>query len=107
VASPASAPVSSDYEDFSGQLLAVPEEEDVWSEEETCHQLLLNTEAPGTPEKNEDRAPNEIEYGVTASMGPLDETAPPLPENAGEPLKRGCGCPRKVFPAFTLHEDYL
>jgi hypothetical protein len=52
---------------------------------------------PRDPEKNEDRAAYEIEYGVTASMGPLGETAPPLPENAGEPLNKVMGTHERYF----------
>jgi len=37
LALPAAESVLSDHEDFSEQLLAVPEEEEVLSEEETCH----------------------------------------------------------------------
>jgi len=52
------------YEDLTEKLLAVPEEEEVQCEEETCHLLLLDTEAPGTPEKDEDGLEHEIYHGV-------------------------------------------
>jgi hypothetical protein len=42
-------PVPFDHEEFVEQLLAVPDERNVWFEEETCNQLLLDTEAPGDP----------------------------------------------------------
>ena len=71
---------------FSEQLLAVPEEE-AWSEEETSRLLLLDTEAPGTPEKDTYGASHETEYGVTATMAAPTETAPPMLENARKPLK--------------------
>jgi len=87
LASPASAPVLSDHEDFSEQLLAVPEEEEGWSEEETCRLLLLGTEAPGTPETNDNGAYNEAEHGVAPPTEPPAEIAPVMIENAGEPLK--------------------
>ena len=102
-----SAPVPSDHEDLAEQLLAVPEEEEAWSEEETSRLLLLATEAPGTPEKDKAGALHEIEHGVTAPMAPPAETAPLMLENAGQPLKRGRGRPREVFLAFTLREDQL
>ena len=80
------APVFPDHEDFADQLLAVPEEE-VWSEEETCHLLLLDTEVPGTPEKGKDGAHHEVEHGVAAPMESPAEIPPPMLENTGQPLK--------------------
>ena len=81
------AAVLRNYVDLAEQLLAVPEEEEVWFEEETCHLLLLDTEAPGTPEKDKDGAHHKAEHGVTPPMEPPAETAPPMLENAGQPLK--------------------
>jgi hypothetical protein len=69
------------------QLLAVPDEQEVWFEEETCNRLVLDTEAPGTPEKKKDGAYHEIEHGVTAPMEPPAKTAPPMLENASQPQK--------------------
>ena len=84
----ASVAVLCNYEDLAEQLLSVPEEGEVWFEEdETCHLLLLDTEASGTPERNKYGSHHEIEHGVIALMAPPAEIAPPMLENAGQPLK--------------------
>jgi hypothetical protein len=72
---------------FVEQLLAVPEEQEVWFEDETCSWLLPATEAPGTPKKVDVVAYHNTEHGVTVPMGPPAETSPPILENAGQPLK--------------------
>jgi len=92
----------SNYKDLVEKLLAVPEEEEVQSEEETCYSLSLDTEAPGTPEKDGNEAYNEVEHGVTIPMEPPCETAPPMLENAGQSLKQGSKYPQL---AFILHKD--
>ena len=90
----ASVAVLCNYGDLAEQLLSVPEEGEVWFEEETCsHLLLLDTEAPGTQEKDKDESHHEMEHDVIALMAPPAETAPPMLENAGQPLKQGCVCP--------------
>ena len=61
----------------------MPEEEEPLSEEETCHLLLLDTEAPGIPEKDTDGAHNGTEHGVAASMESPAEIALPMFENTG------------------------
>jgi hypothetical protein len=45
-----------EYKDSAELLLATPEEQEVWPEEEMCSWLLLDTEAPGTPEKKSNGA---------------------------------------------------
>ena len=75
----------------------MPEEEEDWSEEETCRMLLLDTEAPGTPETDKDGTYHEAEHGMTALMDPPAEIPLPMPENTGQPLKRCRGRPRKVW----------
>jgi len=82
-----SAAVLCNYEDLAEPLLAVSEEEEVWFEEETCYLLLLGIEAPGTPEKDKYGSHHEIEHGVIDLMAPPAEIAPPMLENAGQPLK--------------------
>jgi hypothetical protein len=72
---------------FVEQLLAVPEEQEVWFEDETCSWLLLDAEAPGTPKKVDVGAYHNTEHGVTVPMGPPAEASPPMLKNAGQPLK--------------------
>jgi hypothetical protein len=92
-----------EYKDSAELLLATPEEQEVWPEEETCSWLLLDTEAPGTPEKKSNGAYHRAECSVTTSMEPLAETASLMPENPGQPLKQRHGHPQKIFLASTLH----
>jgi hypothetical protein len=99
------AAVPSDYEDYLEQLLAVPEELEVWSEDETCSWLLLDTEASGTPGMERNGTYHEAEHGVTAPMEPPAEAAPPMLENAGQPLKQHFGCPQKALLASTFYGD--
>jgi hypothetical protein len=66
-------------------------------EDETCSWILLDTEAPRAPKKEQDGAYYEAEHGVTVSVGPPAETSPPIFENAGQPLKQCCGHPQKYF----------
>jgi len=73
--------------DLVGIFLAVPEEEKVLSEEETCCLLLLDTEVPGTPEKDTDGTHHETEHSVTVPMEIPAEITPPMFENTGQPLK--------------------
>jgi len=82
-----STTVLSNYKDPVENFLAVPEEEDALSEEETLHLLLLDTEASRTPEKNTNGAHHETEHGVATRMESPAEIAPPMFENAGQPLK--------------------
>ena len=65
----------------------MPEEEEALSEEETCYLLLLDTEAPGTPEKDIDGPLHDTEHDVTAPMESPAEIAPPMFENTGQPLE--------------------
>ena len=74
------------YKDLVENFLAVPEEEAL-SEEETLHLLLLDTEAPVAPEKDTDGVHHETEHGVAAPMESPAEIAPPMFQNAGQPLK--------------------
>jgi len=92
------------YKDLVEKLLAVPEEEEAHSEEETCYSPLLDTEAPGTPEKDGNEAYHEVEHGVAIPMEPPCETAPPMLENAGQSLEQGCEHPQL---AFILHKDWV
>ena len=73
--------------DLVGIFLAVPEEGKPLSEEETCCLLLLDTEVPGTPEKDTDGAHHVIEHSVTVPMEIPAEITPPVFENTGQPLK--------------------
>ena len=57
------------------------------SEEETCCLLLLDTEVPGTPEKDTDGAQHETEHIVTVPMEIPAEITPPMFENTRQPLK--------------------
>ena len=82
-----STTVLSNYKDPVEIFLAVPEEEDTLSEEETLHLLLLDTGASGTPEKNTNGAHHETEHGLATRMESPAEIAPPIFENAGQPLK--------------------
>ena len=65
----------------------MPEEEKVPSEEETCCLLLLDTEVPGTPEKDTDGAQHETEHSVTVPMEIPAVITPPMFENTRQPLK--------------------
>jgi len=76
--------VLSDHENFSEQLLAVPEEEEVLSEGETCRLLLVATEAP---DMEKDGDPNVNKHSATTAMAPPAKTAPPMLENAGPPIE--------------------
>jgi hypothetical protein len=76
-------PVLSDHEVFVEQLLAVPDEWDMWFEEEICNQLLLGTEAPGALEKEENGEYYKAEHISIPHMEPPAETVLPMLENAG------------------------
>jgi len=100
-----STTVFTNYKDLVEIFLAVSEEEEAQSEEETDCLLLLDTEGPGTPEKDRYGAHHDTEHGVAAPMKPPAEIDSPMLENTGQPLKQCHGHPQNVFLASTLHED--
>ena len=79
-----STTVFTNYKDHVEIFLAVSEEEEAQSEEEMYCLLLLDTEGPGTPEKDRDGVYHETEHGVAAPMDPPAKIDPPMLENTGQ-----------------------
>ena len=100
-----STTVFTNYRDLVEIFLAVSEEEEAQSEEETYCLLLPDTEGPRTPEKDRSGAYHEAEHGVAVPMESPTEIDPPMLENTGKPLKQCHGHPQNVFLASTLHGD--